>query len=301
MEETQPRRPRRPKKRDLLDTFRAGWVRELNASKLTRAEVEAQMAKRGFPGWTPSRISKFVTGRLGATLDECDALAAIVSSRIEDLLELDQTSQQLHERVEAEWYRMTTLLEDINRFFFALLDARKSFTKAATRLMNRIDLDAENERAEWGRLPSLVEFERRWNLIEMLIHVEVMSKSGGRRDLAAVASSEPFASVIDGILLALSSEPDADDERKRVLIEKALEAHHENAIYVVTNEMAEVAHQLDVREERARSAKEGTLSEQEDAKRALDTFASTDRSVLRRRLQALQAAELKRAASPPAD
>lgn len=173
------------KKRDMLTRFRSAWYSELtrlsadkSALRVTRKTVTEYMTAAGFvtsngePVWDASKISKFLSGKVGASLDECVALAAAVGTSLDDLLSLDSSTATLRQRLDDEWERIVTSLQEISNREFDILTAKSSFVRT---------LEALEARGELSEVPR--DFERLWNLIEFYLSQHSITMVDGERAL----------------------------------------------------------------------------------------------------------------------
>lgn len=294
-------RRKNPKKKTLLETFREGWRRELEISGLSRADITDGMAARGFPGWDSSKISRFLSGKLGASLDACDALAACVGARIDDLLDLNQTYAQLKERADSEWDRAHTSLDSARSRLFDLIGARRGFTKAMTRMIYRLELDLDANRAQWGRVPSYPEFSLWWRLIEVVTKMQILTLSNGKRDLTRAVTDEYKEEVADAILRALDAEPDADALTRRAAVVRVLKAHQENALHVIVDEALHIEDVAEKRHALLKTLSAGTVAEKNDAERRLEALNAQNRTALRKMIQKLSDEDPTVRVARPAD
>lgn len=278
-----------PRKKALLETFREGWRRELEISGMSRAEITEGMAARGFYGWDSSKISSFLNGRVGASLDACDALAACVGARIDDLLDLNQTYAQLKERADSEWDRANASLDSARSRLFDLIGARRGFTKAMARMVYRLEQDSDAQRARWGQVPSYSEFPVWWRLIELVTRMEILTLSNGKRNLTRAVTDEYKGEVADAILHALDAEPNADAETRRALVVRTIEAHQENALHVLVDESLNIEELAEQRHALLKTLNAGTVMEKKEAERRLEAQAAQNRNALRKMIQKLTA------------
>lgn len=257
------------KKRDMLTRFRSSWKLELNrlssgssAMRVTRKNVTDHMTAAGFvtpngePVWDSSKISKFLAGKVGVTLDECVALAGALGTSVDDLLSLDSSVATLQQRVENEWQRIIVSLQEINNREFDILTAKSSLVRA---------LDALDQKGELKRVPN--DFERLWQLVEFYLGQTVTTKYNGERALH-LSEEERLQGLFKAIKIAHSEKH----------MEEARESFMELGMHVYVSELV-AAREREIKRfelEKVIAGRTATVAEKAEAERSLRQSASAD-------------------------
>jgi hypothetical protein len=274
-------RSRQRKKRDTLDNFRAAWELEFRGSGRSRAEVTLYMAQQGFPLWDTSKISKFLKGKVGASLDECVALAGAIQTSLDDLLSIDSTPEALYLRADREWAKMTRTLEEIDASLFSLYAARRDYLRTLSRL-----------RAKKMPMPKHRGFAEWWNLLDLYLNHRTLASSL-RKGKLPVAYQKQESSF----LAALAREP--DEQKRLAMVESKLNVFAD----VSRAQIALIHRDAEERTRLEETAREGILMDKLAAIKRLDGLQSRD---LIHTLKALSEAEfsepgVRANAEPPAE
>jgi hypothetical protein len=144
MSDVEPKNPKGRPKADERETlrinkFRNAVVNRMKQQKLSHDALAKNMHSEGFPRFTRSKATKFLTGVQSASLDECLAISRIVGVQIHDLALDDQSTDTLRTDASVAWKSLTEALDKMNELLITIATQRARFIADTSEILRRGD------------------------------------------------------------------------------------------------------------------------------------------------------------------